>query len=270
MQTKLCSKKDWLKLRKERLSSHKGDNGRLLICAGSKKYHGALILSTLAAARFCDLVYAYTAPENKALIKELKTSTPNVILLSDKDLPSHLKKVDAILAGPGWDESKKNNTLLSKILKSKVPTILDATALSLLDKSQLHSKVLLTPHRGEFESLFMLRPTSSNIKKMSKKHNCTILCKGPIDYISSPDSSKKNTTHHIGMTKGGSGDVLAGLCSALISNHNPIFLSACASIYLIGYSGKRLSKCMGTHYSSQDLLDQLPFSAFSIESDNSQ
>jgi ADP-dependent NAD(P)H-hydrate dehydratase / NAD(P)H-hydrate epimerase len=267
MQTKICSKKDWLKIKKPKPSSHKGQNGKLLICAGSKKYHGALILSTLAAARFCDLVYAYTNPENKNLIQELKKSTPNVIVLDKLD---SLTNYDTILVGPGWENSKKNKSILNKILKTKIPLVLDATALTLLNPEQLSSNVLITPHRGEFESLFNLKPNLTNISKMAKKHRCAILCKGSTDYICSQKECKKNNTHHVGMTKGGSGDILAGLCSALVASHNNLYLCACASTFLIGYSGQRLSKSMGNYYSSQDLLDQLPFSAYSIESNNSQ
>lgn len=264
MQISYCSRKDWLSLRKPSPSSHKGDNGKLLIFAGSPLYHGSLVLSILASIHFCDLVYVYTSKENHFLIKKLKILSPNIILLNEKTLPLFFDKMDAYLAGPGWEKNKANASILKKILKTKKPAVIDATALHLIDKKfsrLLHQNVLLTPHFGEFEKLFSLPANIQNAKAMSKKYNCTILLKGQTDVISSPKKLKLNKIHHVGMTKGGTGDVLAGLCSSLMANHNPPFQSACAGAYLNGKAGILLSKREGNYYSSEELAKELAHAA---------
>ena len=55
--------------------SHKRQNGRLLIMAGSKKYHGALLYAIKAASRIVDLVYVLTTPENREMVEKLKSRT---------------------------------------------------------------------------------------------------------------------------------------------------------------------------------------------------
>jgi NAD(P)H-hydrate epimerase len=259
-------------LRKAKKDSHKGENGRLLVCAGSRQYHGSLILAIRAAVRFCDLVYVYCDKENRALVQKLKQATPNIIVLDESALRKFLPRIDAILAGPGWEADAKNSRLLSRLLKTKKPVVLDATALRMLKPKDLRahapglcSHVLITPHQGEFKELFGMSATPASVLAMARKYDCTILAKGPVDYISDGVSFCANRVHHVGMTKGGTGDVLAGLTAALVAGHNGLFRSACAAAYLNGLAGVRLAKKMGAHYSSADLADELPLAAKSIE-----
>ena len=264
-----CSKTDWRALRKPKKDSRKGDNGRLLICAGSGQYHGSLILSINAALRFCDLVYVYS-PRNTALVRKLKESTPNIIVLdSSRALARFMPRIDAILAGPGWEEGK-NAALLSRLLRTGKPIVLDAGALAIIARHKpllklLHAKCMLTPHRGEFGRLFGVQASAEMVKSAATKTDLTILSKGPTDFISDGKRLASNTVHDVGMTKGGSGDALAGLAAAILADHNGMFESACAAAFLIGLCGARLSKKMGAHYSSADLVEELPFAARAIE-----
>ncbi len=266
-----CTASDWLLLRQPEKASHKGENGRLLICAGSSQYHGSLILSILASVRFCDLVYVYCDKENQALVRRLKQATPNVIVLSSsRALSSFLPSIDSILAGPGWAVDSKNAAILARLLKTRKPIVLDAGALAILGGNRrllplLHPSCVLTPHGGEFKKLFGKEAAAHSVLSAAKKTNSVILCKGPIDLISDGRRLCSNRVHHVGMTKGGTGDVLAGLCAVLLASHNTPFQSACAAAYLNGLAGLRLSKKMGAHYSSLDLANELPAAARAIE-----
>lgn len=264
----VCSSRDWHSVRQPAPSSHKGENGCLLILAGSKQYHGSLILAIKAAVRFCDLVYAHSSAENAPLILKLKSASPNLIYLDAKQLPSFFSRMDAYCVGPGWEKNKANQKLLARVLAEKKPAVLDAGAFALLDapmRRRLHSAVILTPHAGEFYALFGRPASPSTVQAMAKKYNCIILCKGPTDFISSPTTSALNRTHHVGMTKGGSGDVLAGLLGALLASHTSSFTAAKAAAYLNGLAGVELSKKMGSHYSSEDLAQELSLAAASLE-----
>ncbi len=267
----LCGPCDVRSLRARKKGSHKGENGRLLILAGSKDYHGSLILSVLAAMRFVDLVYAHSTDENLRLIARLKQATPNVIVVRKEKLGEFEKKADAYLIGPGWEESPGNRRLLMRAIASQKPVVLDAAALHMLKPKTLARigkrrarNILLTPHRGEFYSLFGLEANEENVRRMAKKYGCALLCKGPVDFIASPAEFKVNRTHHEGMTCGGSGDVLAGLVAALAAGHNGLFTAACAGAYINGLAGVRLSKRMG-HYAASDLADGLAPAARAAE-----
>ncbi len=257
MAVQSTSPSDVKALRKRKKDSHKGDNGKLLILAGSKDYHGSLILCVLAAMRFCDLVYVHSTDQNLALVRKLKEATPNVIVVEKARLDEFFGKADAYLLGPGWEENKTSERMLARAIASKKPVVLDASALHMLKPKMLEKNVLITPHGGEFRSLFGMRADEKSVKAMAGKYGCTILCKGAADLIASPQKFKTNKTHHEGMTCGGSGDVLAGLAAALAADHNELFAAACAGAYVNGLAGVRLSKKMGAHYAASDLAQEL-------------
>ena len=81
--------------------------------------------------------------------------------------------------------------------------------------------------------------------------------KGPVDYVCSPTECAYNTTGNEGMTKGGTGDVLAGLIAALACK-NDLFLAACAGVYFNGLAGDQLYQRVGPFYNASDLCDQVP------------
>jgi NAD(P)H-hydrate epimerase len=264
----ICDKRDWLGLKQPKSDSHKGQNGRLLIFAGSSIYHGSLILAIKTAVRFCDLVYVYTHESNEALILWLKEQSANIIVLTPRTISQFFSSIDAFLVGPGWEQNEQNCLILQKILKTKKPVVIDATALRLLNLSTLHKNVLLTPHTNEFESLFSLSANQQNAKLMAKKYKCTILLKGSTDIICSASHIKLNNTGNVGMTKGGTGDVLAGLCASVLSCSNSPYKSACACAYLNGYTAQLLEKKMGTNFSSEDLANELAIASNSLKLKN--
>ena len=261
-----CTKQDWLSIKKPQSFSHKGQNGRLLIFAGSSLYHGSLALAIKASVRFCDLVYVYTHESNESVISNLKLQSANIIVLTPRTVGQFFNSIDAFLVGPGWVQNEQNRLILQKILKTKKPVVIDATALHLLDMNFVHKNVLLTPHANEFESLFSLAPNEQNAKSMAKKYKCTILLKGPIDNICSPAYSKLNKTGNAGMTKGGTGDVLAGLCASLMACSNTAYKSACAGAFLNGYTAQLLENKMGLNFSSEDLANELSLASKSLTS----
>lgn len=239
--------------------SHKGENGRVLIVAGNDKYHGALLLASKTAAKIADLVFVSSTPENRQLIKKLKPKLAEFITVEEKEIPTYSQKADAILVGPGLgtgEEAKnKVNRIVSGNKKKKI--ILDADALKVVDKKLLHSNCLVTPHAGEFQELFGVKPTQENVKKMAQKYNCTILLKGNKDIISDGEELKINKTGNPGMTKGGTGDVLAGLVTGL-AGRNDLFLSACAAAFINGLAGDRLQKRKSYYYSASELIEEIP------------
>lgn len=101
--------------------------------------------------------------------------------------------------------------------------------------------------------------------------NATFLLKGELDLVIYPgdeckifsgDESFINCIIPIeggnaGMTKGGTGDVLAGLVAALYCTHDAITAAVVGS-YINKKAGDDLYKTVGSYFNSSDLVEQIP------------
>ncbi|MBI2080072.1 hypothetical protein HYT84_04870, partial [Candidatus Micrarchaeota archaeon] len=125
--------------------SHKGQNGKLLIIGGSKKYHGAPVFSILAARRFVDLVYFYPGEPDLFLIRAVKP-IPEIIVVKDLDLITK-GKVDCVLFGVGFGNAKFSFKKLLNVRR----LVVDGDGFKLIkNKLALFAKnnvdLIITPH----------------------------------------------------------------------------------------------------------------------------
>lgn len=164
---------------------------------------------------------------------------------------------------------------LTKYLLTKYPEkkwVIDAGALQMMDLEwlkQLNGNVILTPHQYEFEGLksriqnadFKMKITDleleEQVEAFAKEYSCVILLKGESDIICSPNECVEIHGGNAGMTKGGTGDVLAGLVTAFAAK-NDLFLSACAGSYINKKAGESLFKKVGYYFNSTDLVNEIP------------
>ncbi len=242
--------------------SHKGENGRVLIIGGSKQYFGAPILSAIATLHSgADLVHLAVPASNFEATRI--TAGPDFIIhqfsgdhLTPEAIPELIKlshRKDAILIGPGLDDHADSLTAVTQIIPQlKTPIILDANAISALKylQPEPNQQIIATPHQEEFNKISdqkIVQSTSTAekaqiIKSVVQKLQTTILLKGPTDFIVSPDQVTINTTGNPGMTVGGSGDVLAGIVTSMISQGlNPT--AACqVAAFLNGSTANVLAK----------------------------
>lgn len=260
---------DLLKLKTPSTSSHKGENGSVLIIGSNPDYIGAVIFAAEAAiSRGVDLVFI-VAPESSAkIIKQynpeyiVKSIEGDVLNMDGYPMISELiDRVDSILIGSGAGLSSQTGELFNKIVTSTDKKIvIDADALKLVDKQNIiDSNTLVTPHTREFKEFFgcdLPDKRDDKIKlleKLSKEYNTVILLKGVVDIVVSPDDYKLNSTGNQGMTVGGTGDLLAGLCVG-ISTRNTLYESAYISAFILGNAGDKLVEEYGFNYTSSDLL----------------
>ncbi|MDD5337649.1 MAG: NAD(P)H-hydrate dehydratase [Candidatus ainarchaeum sp.] len=236
-------------LHKPQKNSHKGQNGKLLIIGGSAAYSGSALFSILAARRFVDLLYFYPTEACPFLIQATK-AIPEAIVVYDLE---KIAEADCVLFGGGMGGSEFNAGVLGTAKK----VVLDAEGFNYVPKARLDSRFILTPHKLEFERYFGMEASEKNIENMAKKHHCTILRKGTPDVISDGRSTRTNEIHNQGMTKGGTGDVLAGLVAALYCT-NPAFESAFAGARINGIAGNMLLKEFGFNFCASDLASMLP------------
>lgn len=233
------------KLRVPKKKSRKGENGRLLIVAGSKQYHGAPVFSILGARRFCDLTYFLPGDNSPDVLHSVLSIPEPIIVKAPVD-------ADCVLYGPGIGNAKFP---FSKIRKYK-RKVIDADGLKKVPKKDFRGTII-TPHEGEFQRLFGAPSTPRNVKEFANKYSCTILKKGPTDLISDGKTLVKNTKGNPGMTKGGTGDVLSGLTAALFCT-NLSLVAAASAAYIAGLAGDLLYKKYGYAYCASDLAKTLP------------
>ncbi|MEM7819227.1 MAG: NAD(P)H-hydrate dehydratase [Candidatus Aenigmatarchaeota archaeon] len=265
--------KDILKkiYKKRNVWSHKGNFGKLLIVGGSKLYSGSPTLAALAAYRSgCDLV-TIMAPERAANI--IATFSPDLItypLKGDYLNKNHLKEIfslaknyDAIVIGGGLCKNKETIFSVNKILKRiSIPIVVDADAIYAI-KNKLDKNFVLTPHAHEFFVLsgIKLKNNINYMKKIvkdtAKKFECVILLKSHVDIISDGKKVALNKTGNPFMTKGGTGDTLAGICGALLARKINPYYAACASAYINGKAGDLAAKKYGESMLASDLLNEI-------------
>jgi ADP-dependent NAD(P)H-hydrate dehydratase / NAD(P)H-hydrate epimerase len=148
-------------------SSHKRDNGTLLIIAGAdQKYFGALLYSVTAASRLVDLVYLLEAPANQKLIAKLRLKTGEFMPLLRFPNKKLLDEIDCILIGPGMGQTSKTKRLVYDTLNSGKKAVLDADSLNVIDeklKKLLTPLCILTPHKREFIRLFNMSADKNDL-----------------------------------------------------------------------------------------------------------
>jgi len=257
-------------------ASRKGDNGIVLVIGGSYIYHGAPILSSLAALRCgTDLVYTSVPKINVAPTRAISPNLIVIPLVDQKLTLGAVKKLVGALPrnlhsatiGMGLAIQEKNSLLhlVESLLNRDVRLSLDASALIPEVLPLLANKnVVVTPHAGEFKRLFGDAPSDSKneriqlVEKHALDNGVTILLKGPTDIISNGNTTylcEKNTP---AMTVGGTGDVLSGLVAGLLSNNRNSLESAAAAAFICGLTGKQVQEKLGLHMTSMDLIDAIP------------
>ncbi|MER2013779.1 MAG: NAD(P)H-hydrate dehydratase [Methanobrevibacter sp.] len=274
---------DFLRLKNRDLSSHKGNNGRLLIVGGSADYSGAPAIAGMAAiGAGADLVYV-ASPEKSA--EAIKSTSPDLIVKSlegDKLSLSHLDEilkisdnVDAVLIGPGAgiddETSKLFNVLAAKIKK---PIVMDADSLKQVDLSLIKNRedIILTPHIFEFKSFFNVddlkldidsydfKKVDENITKFQqivRRIKGTVIVKGQYDLILQGTKFRINKSGNPGMTVGGTGDALAGIVTGLLSQGLNAFDCACLGVFINGLAGDRAYDEKGNGFSATDLVSYI-------------
>ena len=124
--------------------------------------------------------------------------------------------------------------------------------------------VIVTPHQLEFERLFGrsvdqlgVEEKEQAVQEMARTYQCVILLKAVDDIISDGDQIIRVIGGNQGLTKGGTGDVLAGLVLALYAKNNPVISTVVASV-LEKTAADRLFETKGHWYNVADLINTIP------------
>lgn len=173
------------------------------------------------------------------------------------------KRFDALLVGNGMGTRRESMDFAVKVTRgSGCKKIIDADAIRSIRLQDVNNSII-TPHMEELEVLLR----NSGVRKAGLQGKISqakrilgdnvILLKGKTDYIISKNRTETNNTGNAGMTVGGTGDVLAGVCAGLVAQGNSLFNSACAAAYINGYAGYLLYRKYGYGYTATDLVDKI-------------
>ncbi|HLC74644.1 MAG TPA: NAD(P)H-hydrate dehydratase [Candidatus Nanoarchaeia archaeon] len=247
-------------------TAHKGDSGRVLAIGGSENYVGAVALAGIAALRAgCDVV-TVAAPEKVAwavncLYADLITKKLSGKHIQKKhllQLEPLIERSDVLLVGNGMGVHAETREFCSALMK-KYPEklkVIDADAIKMLRLQDI-SNAIITPHAREFE---MLLENSGVVRDEAKDYvgSNVILLKGWIDQIISGDKVTKVKGGNPGMSKAGTGDVLAGLCAGFLAQSRQIFESAEAAAHINKKIGELLlTKKKGYSFIASDMVEEI-------------
>jgi len=264
---------DLLALERENAWAKKGDKGKILIIGGNEIYSGAPALAALGALQAgSDLTTLFVPNHNATAIRSYSPefivqdySSPH--LTKDSLILDLLKYHDAILIGPGLGRNSETKEAVEEVQaitkRNNIPLVIDADALHLINPSLLSSNVILTPHTGEFSVLTGISLPSSNqtfatrvelVKSVTKKISGIWLVKGKLDIISKGAKTKINKTGTPKMTRGGTGDILAGLTTSFLPRVRDPFYAATISSFINGRAGELAFE----NFSSLNLISKIP------------
>ena len=235
----------------------KYDRGHVVVFEADE-FIGATRLSASACSRIgAGLVTVLAGQSNPAL----QLSLPADIMVKQSRLDD-LSNVTTLLGGPGGISKHHLELLLD--CKPSIMRVLDAGALSeKLRHKNLGLNTVITPHDGEFESVFgnLLGDRVSQTQNAAKKINCIIVRKGAKTIIAHPNGrSVINDNPNPFLAKAGTGDVLAGFIAGLIAQSIPVFEACCAAVWIHSNAGDRLGPGLTAcdlEYTLPDILREI-------------
>ena len=229
-------------LKERAVNSNKSDYGHALIIAGQRGTMGAAVIAAKGALRTGVGLLTLCVPAEERFI--LQTSVPEAMLFMREEDYYPLERFSAIGIGPGIGiDEVSEEMLISIIVQSKIPLVLDADALTIIahNKKLLSSvpeQTILTPHTGEFDRLFGTHTTNEERIKTARtkasEYQIIIVLKGPDTTIVTAEEVYYNTTGNAGLAKGGSGDALTGVITSFLAQGYAALDAAKLGVFLHG------------------------------------
>jgi len=257
--------------------SYGEDNGQVTIIGGSDLFHGAPIFAVKAASRLADMVF-FSSPEPSVgeVALKLKARLNSFIWVPWEEAETYAAKSEAVLIGPGFmrfrseganweerfekcDEKCRKSMEITRRWLEKFPDkkwVIDGGSLQVMRPEWIPRRAVVTPNRREYELLFNSQFSISNLQIISKKYDCVIVYKAPVSYVSDGEMTYEITGGNAGLTKGGTGDVLAGIIVGLLAK-NPPLLAAAAGTYLIKKTAEKLYERVGYGFNADDVSEKV-------------
>ena len=271
--------------------SNKGDYGHVLSICGSKCMQGAAVLAAQGAVRGGAGLVTVAFPECAYPAISAKLTSPLLLPIDSNEegtfsssgiskILSAMEKATAIVIGCGLGINRDTAYVLGEVIRNaKVPIVIDADGINIISRNINVLKaakvpIILTPHPGE-----MSRLTGMTVKQIqsdriqtavdfANEYNVTVILKGANTVVAVPGEKTVfvNTTGNAGMSKGGSGDLLAGITGAFIAQGIDSPEASEMAVYFHGLAGDIAAKKYSmTGMSPTDTANCMPFALSTIE-----
>lgn len=280
----------WNSLPKRPADSHKGTFGSVLAVAGSASYRGAAALAVEGALRTGAGIVTLASVE--PVLAAVSARLPECCLcpceagaaggIAPENIPRiQRQKATVLLLGPGLGYTVQSaaraaetrmlaGTLLPGFAGSAVLDAdgLNAAARLLAEEAAFPhpaGELIVTPHPGEMARLTGLSASQINADRegmalrYAQAWNAVVVLKGARTVVAAPDGRVcVNPTGNPGLSRGGSGDVLAGMTAALLACRLPAYEAAACAVYLHGAAADRAAAVHGEYgMLPHDILPEL-------------
>ncbi len=239
--------------------AHKGAGGEVLVIGGGP-YQGAPYLAGLGALRAGADIVRIASPAFEPIpdLMYERLDGKKVGAEHIGQLVALAEKADVVVCGNGL--GTESHTVVEAIAPHCKKAVFDADALR-LPLPIASGETIYTPHAGEFARITgkTLPDDTVGRARAARKAgiNGTVLLKGHTDIITDGTRVRFNRTGDPAMTVGGTGDVLAGVCGALLC-HLPAFEAACIAAYVCGKAGESVAADRGSGMLASDVVDKVP------------
>lgn len=268
--------------------AHKGRAGHVLVVGGSPAYPGAARLAAAGATRTGAGLVTVAAPA--PLVEQIRAGDP---CLMPHALPTdswnaaaaeNLRPVltqlaanswAALVLGPGLGRDADAMAFIAAVLQQPRPcAVIDADALYDLDLESLQKTDVLTPHPGEAarilgcESRDVQADRPAALERLMTLAPCVWVLKGEGTLIGQHGHPITVIPHHVPLLAvGGSGDVLAGCCAAILAQAGaqigaqglPTLTAACLAATLHCAAGQSLTHNFPRRgNTAMDIADAIP------------
>ncbi len=265
-----------------RRNAHKGDCGKAFILGGSSGMSGAVYMSAQAALRSGAGLVCAGVPQHLSEIMEIKTTEAMTCafaangegLGADASVVEKVNAYDATAFGMGAGRNEAIVQLLTLLLQhTEKPLVIDADGLYALAQnkdllSAAKAPVVLTPHSGEMARLCEKRIAEVEADRIgcaqqfAKTYGVYVVLKGACTVIASPDGNVAVNclAGNSGMATAGSGDVLSGICAALLARIPDVYAAIQAAVYIHALAGDLAAADKGEDgMIAGDMLQMLPY-----------
>ena len=254
--------------------AHKGMMGHSLIVAGSYGMSGAAILTGKACLRSGAGKVTIATPRKNYTV--MQTSLPEAVLKMDHEETYFSEAVptedyDALGIGPGLGQHENTAiAMIAQIRRAQCPIVVDADALNILGNhrawmQQLPRDIVMTPHPIELDRLTGTQANGgyeqlSKARDLAERIKGYVILKGHYSALCLPDGKVTfNSTGNAGMATAGSGDVLTGIITALLSRGYNQADACLLGMYLHGLAGDLAAKELGMEsLMASDIIRYLP------------
>lgn len=260
-------------------TGHKGNFGKLTAVCGSLKYRGAALLSCSAAVRSGVGMVEVCSPEE--VINGMWTSLPEAIYcktdMSDPDkaaeaVLARAENSTALLVGCGMGHSIETEKFMAALIKNcRIPMVIDADGINSICGNidilmNAKAQVILTPHPGELARLCSVSVGEAAEKRLelavgfARKTGAILSAKGADSFITDGKELFISRFGNTALSKGGSGDILAGITASFAAQRTAPLYAAAAAAVVLGKAAETLSENASCRsISGSDIVGSLPY-----------